>query len=41
MEHYEYMRIATKDIPTVIFDQYKLTSLVHNGHVYDNIHKGM
>jgi hypothetical protein len=41
MERYEYMMIPVSLIPKAIFDQYKLGPLVHNGHVYVEIQKGI
>ena len=41
MPQYEYMRIPIVDIPPVIMEQYQLTKLVHNQHVYVEIQKGM
>jgi hypothetical protein len=41
MERTEYMRINISDIPQPIVDHYKLTTLVHKGHVYVAILKGM
>jgi hypothetical protein len=41
MDRYKYMMIPVSLIPKAIFDQYKLGPLVHNGHVYVEIRKGM
>jgi hypothetical protein len=41
MDRYEYVMIPVSLIPKAIFDQYKLGPLVHNGHVYVEIRKGM
>lgn len=41
MATYEYMRIAVRDIPATIMEQYNLHDLVHNGYVYVEIRKGM
>jgi Reverse transcriptase (RNA-dependent DNA polymerase) len=41
MERFEYMRIPVTQIPQAIFDMYNLHELVHNGHVYVEIRKGM
>jgi hypothetical protein len=41
MDRYEYTMIPVSLIPKAIFDQYKLGPLVHNGHVYVEIRKGM
>ncbi len=38
---YAYMRIPISAIPDAIMDHYKLHNLVHNGHVYVEIRKGM
>jgi len=38
---YAYMRIPISAIPDAIMDHYKLHDLVHNGHVYVEIRKGM
>jgi hypothetical protein len=35
------MRIPVNQIPTAIFEAYNLQELVHNGHVYVEIRKGM
>jgi hypothetical protein len=37
----EYMRIPLHVIPETIMQQYNLYSLVHNGYLYVEIHKGM
>ncbi|KAI2496471.1 hypothetical protein MHU86_18012 [Fragilaria crotonensis] len=41
MERYEYMRIPIHMIPDVIIDQYNLRPLIHNGHVYVEIRRGI
>lgn len=41
MDRYEYMRIPIRDIPPTIIAQYNLLPLVHNGHVWVEIRKGM
>jgi hypothetical protein len=41
MERYEYMRVPIHMIPDSIIVLYKLHDLVHNGHVYAKISKGM
>jgi len=41
MDRYEYMRIPVDMLPTAIIDQYDLTPLIHNGHVYVEIRRGM
>jgi hypothetical protein len=42
MDEYEYMRIPVSIIPeSTIMTEYKLTPLVHHGHVYVEIRKGM
>jgi hypothetical protein len=41
MARYEYMRVLIHMIPDTIMDLYKLHNLVHNGHVYAEIRKGM
>jgi hypothetical protein len=41
MQHYEYMKIAVSAIPQEVFDAYQLSALVHHGHVYVEIRKGM
>jgi hypothetical protein len=41
MERYEYMRLPITVIPHEIITQYNLLPLVHNGHVYIEIRKGM
>ncbi len=38
---YAYMRIPVSAIPNSIMEHYKLHDLVHNGHVYVEIRKGM
>jgi len=37
MDRYEYMRIPAKDISADIMEQYRLTPLVHHGHVLTEI----
>jgi hypothetical protein len=41
MERTEYMRISISDIPQPIIDHYNLSTLLHKGHVYVAIQKGM
>jgi len=41
MERYEYMRIKYDEIPQNIVDAYNLKPLVHDGHIYMEIRKGM
>ena len=41
MQTYRYMRIALKDIPDEILQEYNLTPLVHHGYLYVEIRKGM
>lgn len=41
MERYEYMKIPIALIPTEIIKEYTLTPLVHKGHVYMEIRRGM
>ena len=41
MERYEYMRIPIHMIPECIMTLYNLNDLVHRGHVYVEIRKGM
>mmetsp|Transcript_25840 Transcript_25840/g.36772 ORF Transcript_25840/g.36772 Transcript_25840/m.36772 type:complete len:290 (-) Transcript_25840:243-1112(-) len=41
MEQYEYMRIPLNIIPDTIIDEYNLRPLIHKGHVYVEIQKGM
>ena len=41
MERYEYMRIPLYMLPDAIIEQYNLLPLVHNGHVYVEIRRGM
>ena len=41
MDEYKYMRIPVTIIPDTIMQQYDLTSLIHNKHIYIKIHKGM
>jgi hypothetical protein len=41
MDRYEYMRLPIAIIPDEIIEQYQLLPLVHNGHVYIEIRKGM
>ncbi|KAI2497591.1 Reverse transcriptase (RNA-dependent DNA polymerase) [Fragilaria crotonensis] len=41
MERYEYMRIPIGLIPDVIIELYNLLPLVHNGHVFVEIRRGM
>jgi hypothetical protein len=41
MECYKYMQISINIIPQEIIDQCNLLPLVHNGHVYIEICKGM
>ena len=41
MDRYEYMRIPIAMIPEVIIEQYNLRPLIHNGHVYVEIRRGM
>jgi hypothetical protein len=41
MERYEYMRLPMALIPQEIVDEYDLTPLVHKGHVYLEIRRGM
>jgi len=38
---YAYMRIPVSAIPTEVMDHYQLHDLVHKGHVYVEIRKGM
>ena len=38
---YKYVRMALKDIPQEITDQYNLTTIASNGWVYMEIRKGM
>jgi len=40
-EHYAYMRIPVSAIPEAIMEHYHLHDLIHNGHVYVEIRKGM
>jgi hypothetical protein len=40
-EHFEYMCIPVTTIPDDIFRLYNLAPLVHNGHVYVEIQRGM
>ena len=35
------MRIALKNIPQEVIDEYNLTSIAYNGYVYTEIRKGM
>jgi hypothetical protein len=41
MESFEYMCIPIKLIPQEIIEEYNLLSLVSDGHVYIEVHKGM
>jgi hypothetical protein len=41
MDRPEYMRISIKNIPQEIIDEYKVQDLIHEGHVYCKIVKGM
>jgi hypothetical protein len=41
MERYEYMRLPIGILPDEIVEQYQLLSLVHNGHIYVEIRRGM
>ena len=41
MERPEYMRVPLKHIPQDIIERYNLLPLVHKGHVYIKIQKGM
>jgi hypothetical protein len=41
MKTYEYMRIPVTVIPDSIYEEYNLAPLVHHGHVYVEIRKGM
>jgi len=41
MNEYEYMRIPLAVIPKTILDKYNLWPLIHKGHVYIEIQKGM
>ena len=41
MERSEYARVPLSSIPQVIIDEYDLTSIAHNGHVYIQIDGGM
>jgi hypothetical protein len=41
MERYEYMCLPVHMIPDSIMELYKLHDLVHHGHVYAEIRKGM
>ena len=41
MARYEYMRLPTAIIPQEVIDEYNLTALVHNGHIYVEIQRGM
>jgi hypothetical protein len=41
MERYEYMRLPIALIPTEIIEAYNLLPLVHNGHIYIEIRRGM
>jgi hypothetical protein len=41
MDEYKYMRISISVIPESIKTEYKLAPLVHHGHVYVKIRKGM
>jgi hypothetical protein len=41
MKRFEYMRIPVAMLPSAIMHQYNLTPLVHNGHVYVEIRRGM
>jgi hypothetical protein len=41
MARYEYMRMPITLIPQEIIDEYNLHPLVHNGHVYMEIRRGM
>jgi len=41
MDRYEYMRIPIDMLPPAIIEQYELTPLIHHGHVYVEIRRGM
>jgi hypothetical protein len=41
MARYEYMRLPMELIPLEIVEKYTLTPLVHKGHVYLEIQRGM
>ena len=41
MERYEYMKMPLALIPQEIIDEYDLNKLVHNGHIYIEIRRGM
>jgi len=41
LARYEYMRIPVAMLPDEILDHYNLRPLIHNGHVYVEIRKGM
>ncbi|KAI2502114.1 Reverse transcriptase (RNA-dependent DNA polymerase) [Fragilaria crotonensis] len=41
MTRYEYMRIPISMLPDAIIEQYNLMPLVHNGHVFVEIRRGM
>jgi hypothetical protein len=41
MERYEYMQLPIALIPQEIVDKYNLTPLIHKGHVYLEIRRGM
>jgi len=41
LARYEYMRIPVAMLPDEILDHYNLRPLIHNGHVYVEIQKGM
>jgi hypothetical protein len=41
IECYEYMRLPIALIPTEIIEAYNLLPLVHNGHIYVEIRRGM
>jgi len=40
-KHYTYMCIPMSAIPEAIMEHYHLHNLIHNGHVYVEICKGM
>ena len=41
MKTYRYMRIPIVDIPNEILQKYNIKHLIHNGHIYVEIRKGM
>jgi hypothetical protein len=41
LEIYEYVRIPVSMVPGIIMDEYNLHALIHNGHLYVEVRKGM